>query len=175
MTTVHSAGCGGLSDLYDLNGPEISKFIKQLHPEKGKSLLKAAAAAPTASAAQKASYSILSSWLKKLQHHLLHKRDWQLKEIENWRVAVDDILKHFCKEVHCKPFPKLHMLRHSLEFAERHRFLGRASEAQIESYHASFNALFHRQHLNQGGNTAERLRRCLADAALRAVQPLIQQ
>jgi hypothetical protein len=29
VTTVHSAGCGGKSDLYDLNGPEISKFIKK--------------------------------------------------------------------------------------------------------------------------------------------------
>ena len=29
ITTIHSAGCGGKSDLYDLNGPEISKFIKK--------------------------------------------------------------------------------------------------------------------------------------------------
>src|ERR1700761_4985694 len=40
------------------------------------------------------------------------------------------------------PFPKLHMLHHTVDFAERYRFLGRASEAQIESYHASFNKLF---------------------------------
>jgi hypothetical protein len=173
-TTVHSAGCGGKSDLYELNGPEISKFIKQFDPEKGKSPLKAAAASPSASAAQKASHSILSGWLKKLQHHLLHKNEWQPKEIEDWRAAVDDILKHFCKEVHCDPFPKLHMLRHSLEFAERHRVLGRASESQIESFHAQFNTLFHDHHLNQGANTAERLRRSLADAALRAVQPCLQ-
>jgi hypothetical protein len=173
VKTVHSAGCGGLSDLYDLNGPEISKFIKQLDPEKGKSPLKAAAAAPTASSAQKASLSVLSRWLKTLQHHLLHKKDWELKDIEEWRGAVDDILKHFCQEVHCNPFPKLHMLRHSLEFAERHRFLGRASEAQIESFHAQFNTLFHDHHLNQGSNIAERLRRSLADAALRAVQPML--
>ena len=44
------------------------------------------------------------------------------------------------------------MLHHSVDFAERHRFLGRASEAQIESFHASFNALFHKQHRNQAGN-----------------------
>jgi hypothetical protein len=53
------------------------------------------------------------------------------------------------------------------------RFLGRASEAQIESFHASFNALFHKQHRNQSSDTAERLRRSLADATLRAVQPLL--
>ena len=72
-------------------------------------------------------------------------------------------------------FPKLHMLRHAVDFAERHRFLGRASEAQIESFHAQFNALFHRQHRNQSGNTGERLRRSLADATLRAVQPCLSR
>jgi hypothetical protein len=45
-------------------------------------------------------------------------------------------------------FPKLHMLRHAVEYAERYRFLGRASEAQVESYHAQFNLLFHKQHRN---------------------------
>ena len=64
---------------------------------------------------------------------------------------------------------------HSLEFAERHRFLGRASEAQIESNHAALNALFHKHHLNMAHNVSERLRRTLADAALRAVQPFLQQ
>ena len=63
------------------------------------------------------------------------------------------------------------MLRHSVEFAERHRFLGRASEAQIESFHGIFNKLFNFQHRNQSGNISERLRRSLADTALHAVQP----
>jgi hypothetical protein len=33
------------------------------------------------------------------------------------------------------------MLHHAVDFAERHRFLGRASEAQIESFHAQFSAI----------------------------------
>ena len=65
------------------------------------------------------------------------------------------------------------MLRHSLEFAERHRILGRASEAQIESYHYQYKKLFNEQHLNMANNEAERLRRCLADTTLRAVQPIL--
>jgi hypothetical protein len=64
---------------------------------------------------------------------------------------------------------------HSLEFAERHRFLGRASEAQIESFHYEFKQLYHEHHLNMAHNEAERLRRCLADVALRAVQPFLKQ
>jgi hypothetical protein len=67
------------------------------------------------------------------------------------------------------------MLLHSLEFAERHRFLGRASEAQIESYHAQFNTLFHDHHLNMAHNDVERQRRTLADTSLRAVQPVLMQ
>jgi hypothetical protein len=172
VATVHSAGCGGASDLYDLNGPEISKWIKQ---ECSTSVLTAAAASSSLPAAARASHSLLSRWLQQLHSALLHCRDWSSDEIEAWRAAVDDIQQHWTAEAHSKPFPKLHMLRHSLEFAERHRFLGRASEAQIESYHAQFNALFHRQHRNQGGNTAERLRRSLADDTLRVVQPSLTQ
>lgn len=170
VTTVHSAGCGGASDLFDLNGPEIRKWIQQ---ECSASVLASAAAASALPAATKATHSILSRWLQQLHAHLLHKKEWTAKQIEDWRAAVDDIWQHWSAETGQAAFPKLHMLRHSLEFAERHRFLGRASEAQIESYHAQFNALFHQQHRNQAGNTAERMRRSLADASLRAVQPLL--
>ena len=121
------------------------------------------------------SYSVLTRWLRQLHHCLLHSDDWTTDDIDAWRSAVSDIQQHWQSEAHSKPFPKLHMLHHSIEFAERYRFLGRASEAQIESSHAQFNSLFHKQHRNQSGDTAERLRRSLADAALRAVQPFIEQ
>jgi hypothetical protein len=168
ITTVHSAGCGGKSDLYDLNGPEISKWIK-----KGcsASVLAAAASSSSLPAATTATHSILSRWLKQLHHCLLRSDDWTAADIDAWRSVVSDIHQHWRAETSINAFPKLHMLHHAVDFAERHRFLGRASEAQIESFHASFNALFHKQHRNQSGNTAQRLRRSLADATLRAVQP----
>ena len=169
VTTVHSAGCGGKSDLYDLNGPEISKWIKR---ECSTTLLAAIADVP---AAVKASHSVLSRWLQQLHHCLLRSDDWSAADIDAWRTVVVDIHQHWCAETAQNPFPKLHMLHHSVEFAERHRFLGRASEAQIESFHATFNALFHKQHRNQSRNPGERLRRSLADAALRAVQPCLLQ
>jgi hypothetical protein len=170
--TVHSAGCTGASDLRDLNGPEISKFIKK---ECSMSALAAAGALSPVADSTKASHSVLSRWLQQLHHSLLRSGDWTADDIDTWRSVVDDIQQHWQSEAHSAPFPKLHMLRHSIDFAERHRFLGRASEAQIESYHASFNALFHKQHRNMSSNTAERLRRSLADAALHAVQPFVQQ
>jgi hypothetical protein len=170
VTTIHSAGSGGRADVFQLNGPEIRKWIKQ---KRSVTLLAAAADAGGADAATKATHSILSRWLQSLHDHLLHKREWEAKEIEDWRAAVDDIQQHWCAETGQDPFPKLHMLRHSLEFAERHRFLGRASEAQIESYHYKFKRLFHQQHLNMAHDEAERQRRCLADSSLRAVQSIL--
>ena len=170
ITTVHSAGCSGKSDLYDLNGPEISKWIKR---ECSASVLAAAAASSALPAATKASHSVLSRWLTQLHHCLLRSDDWTSVDIDAWRTAVSDMHSNWRAETSIAAFPKLHMLHHSVDFAERHRFLGRASEAQIESFHASFNTLFHDHHLNMSGNTAERLRRCLADASLRAVQPCL--
>jgi hypothetical protein len=172
INTIHSAGCSGKSDLYDLNGPEISKWIKR---ECSATLLTTAAASSPLPAATTASHSILTRWLQQLHHSLLHSNDWTTADIDAWRSVVSDIHQHWRAETSINPFPKLHMLHHSVEFAERHRFLGRVSEAQIESYHASFNALFHKQHRNQSGNTSERLRRSLADASLRAIQPFIDQ
>jgi hypothetical protein len=118
VTTVHSAGCGGKSDLYDLNGPEISKWIKK---ECSKAVL--AAASSSLPSATKATHSILSRWLEQLHSSLLHCRDWTADEIEAWRSVVDDIWQHWRAEAKTEPFPKLHMLRHSLEFAERLRVL----------------------------------------------------
>ncbi len=170
VTTIHSADCGGKSDLFDLNGPEIRKWIKK---ECSSTLREAAEKENILTAEQKATHSILSRWLQSLHDHLLHKKDWEAKEIEEWRAAVNDIQQHWCAETGQEPFPKLHMLRHSLEFAERHRILGRASEAQIESYHYQYKKLFNEHHLNMAHDEPERLRRCLADTTLRAVQPIL--
>jgi hypothetical protein len=69
-------------------------------------------------------------------------------------------------------FPKLHMLRHAVEFAERFHILGAASEAQIESFHCKFNALYHKQHRNMSHQPFERIRRCLADSVLALAAPV---
>jgi hypothetical protein len=135
IKTVHSAGCTGASDLRDLNGPEISKFIKR---ECSTSALAVADAASTLTASVRASHSVLSRWLKQLLHSLLHSGDWTSGDIDAWRSAVHDIHQHWCAETQQTAFPKLHMLHHSIDFAERHRFLGRASEAQIDSCDIQF-------------------------------------
>jgi hypothetical protein len=172
VTTLHSSGCGGLGDLRQLNGPELRKWIKQ---GCSAALLAAASTNGGVDAAAKASHSILSRWLQQLHDYLLHKDDWELDEVEAWRAAVDDIQQHWSAETHQAAFPKLHMLKHSLEFAERYRFLGRASEAQIESYHYQFKTMFNHNHLNSAHNESQRICRSLVDTTLRAVQPFLQQ
>lgn len=167
VTTIHTVGCGGKSDLYDLNGPEIKKWIKKGMSQKLKEDKE------NITPEQTATHSILTRWLQQLHQHLLHKKEWNRDDIEAWSSVVGDIHSHWEVETKIKPFPKLHMLTHTVEFAERHRFLGRAAETQIESFHFPFNTLYHKHHFNQAHNTAERIRRCLADTALHAVQAVI--
>ena len=172
VKTIHSAGCGGKSDIFQLNGPEICKWIKK---DCSVTLRTAAEAKGELTADQKSTYTTLKRWLENLHDHLLHKKEWETKEIEEWRAVVQDIQQNWCQETGQTAFPKLHILKHSLEFAERYLFLGRASEAQIESYHYQFKVRFNNNHLNMSHNEPERLRRCLADTTLHAVQPLLQQ
>jgi hypothetical protein len=172
VKTIHSAGSGGKSDIFQLNGPEIRKWIKY---GCSTTLRTAAEEKESLTADQKSTFSTLKRWLENLHDHLLHKDDWESEDIEAWRAAADDIQQHWSAETGQTAFPKLHMLRHSLEFAERYRFLGRASEAQIESFHYEFKRLYYQHHLNLAHNEAERLRSCLADVALRAVQPFLEQ
>ena len=172
VKTLHSAGSGGRSDIFQLNGPEIRKWIKY---GCSAALRTAAEKKGALTAEQRSTYTTLQRWLENLHDHLLHKDDWESKEIEEWRAAVDDIQQHWSAETGQAAFPKLHMLLHSLQFAEQHRFLGRASEAQIESYHRTFKELYNEQHINMAHNDPQRQRRVLSDTSLRAVQPFLQQ
>jgi hypothetical protein len=163
IKTIHSAGCGGLSDIWDLNGQEITKWVKK---QCSTHLITSA----EATAEARSSHSILSSWLVKMHHSLLRASEWTAADLDAWRSTVADIHAHWVAETGIAPFPKLHMLHHTVDFAERYRILGLASEAQIESFHAAFNALFHYNHRNMSKNTPERSRRSLAYASLRAVR-----
>jgi hypothetical protein len=172
IKTVHSAGCGGLADLHELNGQELTKWVKK---ECSKGVLASAAAAGAAavSDAARATHSILAGWMQKLHHSLLHAKDWEPADIETWRGVVADIRQHWQAETNSGAFPKLHMLAHCVDFAERYRFLGRASEAQIESFHATFKKLFNFNHRNQSRDLIERLRRCLVSTTTRVLHPIL--
>jgi hypothetical protein len=170
VATLHTPSGGGRADVHDLNGPEIRRWLKR---DCCKTLLAAASAGQKPTAATKATFATLTGWLEKLHKYLLHKTEWEAEDIEAWRAAVTDIQKNWRAKTNSGAFPQLHMLRHALDFAERWRFLGRASEAQIESFHAKFNDLVHNHHHGMARDPPEQLRRSLADTALQAVQPTV--
>ncbi len=170
IKTIHTAGCGGLSDLYDLNGPEIVKWIKTGCNEK---LLASVSETAPLSVEQHAAFSSSCTWMRQLHDSLLRVREWTPAEIQQWTETVQHILSHWKEETGQDPFPKVHMLRHTADFLTRHRVLGRVSEAQIESCHAAFNRIYNRIHLNSSTNKAERIRRCLADLALQKIADFV--
>lgn len=113
--------------------------------------------------------STIDGWMRGLHTHLLHKRTWTDNELTAFSTLVADIQKRWETITDTKPFPKLHMLTHAVEFASNHRCLGRLSEAQIESHHVVLNTLANRTHANMCHDVSEQLRRSLADIALRHI------
>jgi hypothetical protein len=165
IKTLHSPGFGGLSDLYELNGPEINKWIKY-------NCASALFTDPSITNDLIRNTIIkLNEWIRILNTNLLHIQPWNNKMIDEFNTQINSITQEWLNVTQTKPFPKLHMLLHSIQFIKKWNKLGQLSESQIESYHAQFNQLFHIQHKNQSNNIAERLRRSLADASLKAIQP----
>jgi hypothetical protein len=163
VKTVHSAGCGGLSDLYQLNGPEISRWIRRGRAQEVAIIASAVANAP---AGVEVKVEKMAEWMQKLEHFLLKRSTWDPVELFRFRALLDEIYAQWRKTTGDGVFPKLHMLRHAVEFAERFQILGAASEAQIESFHFRFNTLYHHQHRNMSHQPFERIRRCLADSVV---------
>ena len=169
VKSKHSAGCGGLSDLYALNGPEIARWIKQ---DRCAEIAVVAAASSNMSIPNQAKIAKMAKWMRYLYTYLLHGRQWTPTEIFVFRGVIRDIYSSWSKTTGDHAFPKLHMLQHSLEFAVRWGILGAASEAHIESCHFTFKQLYHVQHRNKSQQPLERVRRCLADMTAAAVGPV---
>ena len=167
VRTIHSAGCGGAADRGGLQGPELRKYIDGDVPMK-----QAAAQGVVITAPTRESLAVLQRWLTEFHTGLLRTGKWTPDDIKRWRELVDEVLAQWQKRVG-KPFPKLHLLKHTLHFAEHHRYLGRYSEQALESFHGKFNYLYHRQHRNKAKDDSERFRRSLAHAALVEIQRVI--
>ena len=170
VKTTHSPGHGGRGDYFALNGQEISKFLDR---DCFTAVRTAAAASGMVITRQiDARLDRLKRWMWELHNNLLHARTWTDDEISHWRIVVDEI-QQGCKEfINKNPFPKLHMLSHTVEFAVANHYLGKLGESQIESYHATFNRIYER-HKNSSHHTPERMRRSHADLTLCAIQPLL--
>lgn len=166
LFTTHSRGCTGAGDRKELNGPELSRVSKKnILPQLAAA---AAASAPTSTRAQSstsadASSSIhtTSAWLEPLRTNLLGKGHFSEEEIEQFKSTIHTIQTKWEETTGTQPFPKLHMLRHAGEFAEKWQVLGSVSESALESAHATANSLYHNNHRNLGNKTNTRLLRTL--------------
>lgn len=171
VSSVHSRGCGGQADRSSLNGSELSKWLSGLHTwelfmmdEEDDEMM------PPDDISRMAR---MDKWMRELQHSLLNKDRWTSDALEAFQELVISITSDWTHITGDRIFPKLHMLLHCVEFAIRHRFLGRYSESQLESCHARMNQLFHHNHRNMGSKLSERVRRTLVGVLLKAMQPCL--
>jgi hypothetical protein len=160
----------GASNVYDLNGPQLSKFIRGkyvdrvvqeylgLHPSRFslKQLIRIRTA---------------GEWMKQIHDYLLHSRMWTSEEIEAFIKLKESMWTNWTNITGDAPTPKLHMLQHCVEFASNHRVLGRYSEAQLESCHADANRAFERVHLNKINDPPVRIRRTLVTLVTKQLTP----
>ena len=154
VKTTHSPGHGGLADIFNLNGQELSKFIKRDCFTAVRTAAVKSGRRITRQIDNK--LSVLGRWMKELHDNLLHSRQWTDDEISHWRTVVDEI-QQGCKEFINK---------------NKYHFLGKFSEAQIESHHATYNIIYE-GHKNQSQDTPLRMRRTHADLTLTAIQPVL--
>lgn len=111
--------------------------------------------------------------MHELQTCLLKTREFSTADLHRFGVLVADIHANWVARTGDSVFPKLHMLHHALEFAERWRVLSLVAESQIEASHAQFNLGFNDRHFNKARDMPERVRRCLVERILAAIQPLL--
>ena len=175
VKTVHRPGYGGLSDIWDLNGPELQRWVhKNCTADLMKRVQDSSEVEPQRKLLAGLAAPQMNDWLSQLPGALLN-----VQSVTDESVAT---LRALCKEIHAcwqfatndTIFPKLHMLHHTHEFAQRWRILGLAAESQIESSHARIGTSSNTNHYNKCHDTPERLRRCHADFLLQEVAPLVQ-
>ena len=159
VKSVHSYSPGA-AGVHDLNGVELASWLRL---DLCSSLLFSARTFASQDV------PLLSSWMRGLRDHLLHKSPWSPSQLSSFSSLVYDMQHYWQHVTDSPPFPKLHMFSHALSFAKQHGALGLYSEAQIECYHARFNSLYLHTHRNLGKGIAERYRRSLADLAVEAI------
>ncbi len=153
----------GASAVHDLNGPELARWTEL---KCGENMFEKTAKRNKMNGA----YIVLEAWLADLHRYLLTKNEWSEKDKQDWRKIVEQILTDWTRITGDSVFPKLHMLSHTIDMVNTFGFLGRIDEQAMKSAHCEANQLYHHTHRNKSHETAERLRRVLADLVLREIK-----
>lgn len=134
----------GAQDVFEMNGPECTKFIQQVRIQ---------------NLPIDESVTVhLQCWLELLKAHLLHAQRWDDDAIVAFYDTVRDILDHWTDVTVEALIPKHHMLVHCVEFASKHGFLGRLSEAPLEALHARWNVLQEKNYKHKGSDMEAKLK-----------------
>ncbi|MDR3548005.1 MAG: hypothetical protein P4M11_07040 [Candidatus Pacebacteria bacterium] len=117
----------------------------------------------------------LERWMAELGQRLLSKDRLDRRDLTSLSTLTDEIHANWVGYTKLSVKPKVHMLHHARDFAEHHRFLGKYSEAAIESCHARMNPIVHHSGRNCGTNTQKRLKRALADVVTVELQAVLMK
>jgi hypothetical protein len=160
----------GASNIYALNGPQLAKWIKGGYTDR---VVQEYLRSHSEIFSLKVLIRIRTAgeWMKQLHDYLLHSREWTSDEIVTFGQLKDSMWKNWTKITGDAPTPKLHMLQHCVEFATRHHFLGRYSEAQLESCHADANRAYEQVHQNKINDPQVRVKRTLVTLITKQVIP----
>jgi hypothetical protein len=142
--TPKSGVPAGALDAFGMNGPECAAFVKQ---ERLNHLQ-----------IEETISEILQYWMKSLHDHLLHAKEWDGDAVATFTQTIVDINQHWTQVTGERLLPKHHMLRHCVEFASKHQYLGRYSEAPMEAVHARWNVLQEKNFRHKGSNMEAKLK-----------------
>jgi hypothetical protein len=151
-----------------MNGPQLARWIKDNHCEAvlEQCRKKSPQTVEEGDLCPANRILILAGWLQQLYHHLLHGEKWSDEDVADFKRLRTEIWENWQAITQRPPTPKVHMLVHAEEFAERYRYLGRFSEAQMESCHGEFHKAWAETHRNLSQKPGERLRRCVVSTTL---------
>ncbi|MFP5443353.1 MAG: hypothetical protein ACLGIY_07095, partial [Betaproteobacteria bacterium] len=156
----HRLGGGGKSDLFNLNGPELHRFIK------GNVIGSLVTQHGALDDKQVKKLETVQYWLAHLDIYLLTSHKWDTCNKFVFTSLCQIMVESWAEVTGDHVFPKLHMLLHAAKFMQEHGLLGAVSEAPLESAHAEFNRIYHYQHHNTVREPAVRVSRSLSDHTL---------
>jgi len=178
----HVEGMLGAESVFQLTGPELSRWVKQ---ERDEALARHASTLfpprtrvrfvlssqrqhqqPLSLTPPAARIRTMGSW-HLLHDLLLHRDKWTPDDVDTLEAVQQDIWKRWERVTLRPPTPKVHMLKHTVEFARRFKVLGLLSEAHLEACHAPFNKAYNHTHRNCAHDEAQRLRRSHVEILLR--------
>jgi hypothetical protein len=180
--TPASPATEGLERQHHLTGPEICKWIDtrrmqwliDQHPH-------AKLAIPSGSNITFSRSKFiqrclqLDDWMSQLRGSLLCKGQLSRASIDALRTLVSDIQSRWTAVTGTTVTPKVHMLRHCVDFASDHRVLGSVAESAIESCHATSNKLIRNNFFNLGSDVHAKMRGAQAQQIVAALSIQLTQ